>query len=113
MELLGKSLQILGVLLSFIFVAGLAYFVTKFIGIKYSNQLKSKNMQVVESLSLGVDRTLHLVKIGGKICLIAVSGKQIEYLTEISVNEIVLESRKEQQNINFRQYIQEFKDKYK
>ena len=69
----------------------LAYVVTRFMGLKYMNNLKGKNILVVESISIGLDKMLYIVKIGRQYFLISSSGKSINFLSEIDATNISLE----------------------
>lgn len=50
-------------------------------------------MQVIESLSLGIDKALHLIKVGNKIFLISSTKQNILMLQELDSDEIILEKQ--------------------
>jgi|LSQX01.2.fsa_nt_gb flagellar protein FliO/FliZ len=58
----------------------LAFAATKFIGTKTGNAMKGRHISIVETVSLGLDSKLHLVKIGEEYILISSSGKNIQLL---------------------------------
>lgn len=66
----------------------LAYAVSKFVGLKAGKMMKGKNIKVVESIGLGLDKQLHLVKVGEKFILLATAGKSVQILTELNANEV-------------------------
>jgi flagellar protein FliO/FliZ len=49
--------------------------------------LKGKYIQIVESLSLGLNNRLHLIKIDDEFFLISATNKKIEFLTKVNLNE--------------------------
>ncbi len=65
----------------------LAYIVTKYIGKKTMSNMKNKHIQVIEWVSLGVDKSIYLLEIGEKNILIGISGKNINYLTEVEIKK--------------------------
>lgn len=67
----------------------LAYIVTRFIGSKYMNTLKGKNITVIETVSLGIDKVIYLVKIGNQYFMISSSGKNINFLCEINSSNVI------------------------
>ena len=60
---------------------------TKYIGQKQLKTMKSKNISVVETIILGTDKRLHLVKAGNSYVLIASTSKSVEFLTAVDMDE--------------------------
>mgnify|MGYP000857556695 CR=1 FL=1 len=75
--------ELLGILLAFIAVLLLCYYTTRFLGKKMSGGIKNKNMRIVETLSLGPDRSLYLILVGNKHFLFFSSKKGLEFVSEI------------------------------
>ncbi len=104
--------------LSFMFAMGvfgvvlfLGYVTTKLVGGKAGKMMRGKNMNVVESISLGMDKQIHLVKVGEKFIVLSTSGKNIQMLTELSpeqMGEVVAENTTENQAQQFKEIF----DKY-
>ena len=78
--------------LTILFVLGcvffLAYVMTKFVGKKSMNVMKSKYMKVIDSLSMGFDRTLYLVRVGQQYVLMYSSTKGFEFICNIDSNMV-------------------------
>lgn len=76
-------------LFAFVIVFGsillLAYVTSRFIANKSGTALKGKNISIIETISLGLDSKLHLVKVGDEFMLISVSGKNIQLLTKVNM----------------------------
>jgi len=68
-------LELLGVVLIFGSILFLAYVAAKYVGKKAAGAMKSKHMQVVEQISLGLDKRLILVRVGTDYFLF-LSGKR-------------------------------------
>lgn len=75
--------EFLGLLFAFGLILLLCYYTTRFIGKKMSGSTKSKNMRIVETLSLGLDRCLYLILVGNKYFLFFSSKKGLELVSEI------------------------------
>ncbi|MDL2224984.1 flagellar biosynthetic protein FliO [Eubacteriales bacterium OttesenSCG-928-M02] len=76
-----QSLFYVIAMLLLIFVA--AYFVTKFVGGRSKmgmSQGRLRRMRIVETLPMGRDRNIVLVEVGGKYCLLGVTGQNINLL---------------------------------
>ncbi|QNU68399.1 flagellar biosynthetic protein FliO [Ruminiclostridium herbifermentans] len=70
---------------AFIIVFGLLIFSTRFLSYKSKKVLNGKYMQVIESLSLGVNNRLHLIKIDNEFFLISATNKNVEFLTKVNI----------------------------
>ena len=104
-------ISILTIILILGCVCFLAYVMTKFVGKKSMNVMKSKYMRVVDSLSMGFDRTIYLVKVGQQYVLMFSSTKGFEFICNIDsnmVNENNIVDVNENQN-NFSKYFDFFK----
>lgn len=71
-----------GIILFLVFVT------TRFVGQKYAKNFRGKNITVIESVSIGIDKVLHLVKIGNQFFLISTSGKNINFLSQVDSSNI-------------------------
>ncbi|HQD28521.1 flagellar biosynthetic protein FliO [Acetivibrio saccincola] len=97
--------------IAFVLVFGsvlfLAYIVTKYIGKKTSRIMKGKHITVIETVSLGFDNKLHLVKVADEFILISCSGKNVQMLKTIDINEEKEDIKKDNSNIvNFKDFFQ-------
>ena len=51
-------------------------------------------MQIIESLSLGVNNRLHLVKVDKEFFIIAATNKNVEFLSKVNISDYVEEEVK-------------------
>lgn len=68
-------------------VIGLLLLSTKFLAYKSKKMLKGNYMQIVESLSLGVNNRLHLIKVDNEFFIISASNKNVEFLARVNIND--------------------------
>lgn len=61
----------------------LAYIMTKFVGKKSSGMMKSKYMKIIDTLSLGFDKSIYLIKVGEQYVLMNLSVKGMEFICNI------------------------------
>jgi flagellar protein FliO/FliZ len=110
---ISSILNTFAILFIFCAVLFLSYVASRFLGIKAGKMLKGKNINIVESIALGLDKQLHLVKVGEKFILIATSGKNIQMLTEITpqeMGEISIEKVVHNENFNFKELFEKSMD---
>lgn len=79
--------EILLMLLGFGSIVFLAYITTRYVGNKAGKAMLGKHVTIVETVSLGMDKRLHLVKAGGQYLLIASTSKSVEFISEIRLGE--------------------------
>jgi len=77
----------LGLVIVFGSVLFLAYITTRFVGKSAARKMKGKNLEVVETLKLTVDKQLYIVRAGDKYVLLSTAGKSIQFLSDIKVDE--------------------------
>jgi len=100
-EQAGAGSTIYGILY-FVFMSavilGAAYFVTRFIARKGFTASGNKNLKVVESIPLGIDKTLLLVRVGEQYLLLGSTQKNISLLTAIDREKLKLVNTAEDYN---------------
>lgn len=94
-EVTGAGSTIYGILY-FIFmtavILGAAYYVTRFIAKRGLGVSGNKNIKVVESINLGIDKSLLLVKVGEQYMLLGSTQKSISLLAEIDKDKLAREN---------------------
>ena len=104
-------ISILTIILILGCVCFLAYVMTKFVGKRSMNIMKSRYMKVVDSLSMGFDRTIYLVRVGQQYVLMYSSTKGFEFICNIDsnmVNENITNDTNSNEN-SFSKYFDFFK----
>jgi flagellar protein FliO/FliZ len=75
------------VIFAFIVVLALLLLTTKYLAYKSKKMLKGNYMQIVESLSLGVNNRLHLIKVDKEFFIISATNKNVEFLARVNIND--------------------------
>ncbi len=99
-------LLVLGVILV------LAYYTTKLISKSKLRGLSSKNINIVEMVSVGVGISLAIVKIGEQFFLVSISKEKINLVSEIDGSQLDFNSREDVQ-YDFSEYFKKHLKKIK
>ena len=84
---LDSFLQLLGVLIIFIFVLGITYFTTKWIGGFQKMQMAGKSLQVIETVRIVGNKYIQVVKTGEVYLVIAVGKDTVTMLAKLTEDE--------------------------
>lgn len=91
-------------LFMFALILAATYFVTKFLARKGMGQSKAKYMKLMESMPLGVDKSLHLVKVGTQYFLLGSASKSMFKISELEQDKLFEEQLNNAVNINDFEY---------
>lgn len=86
---LESFLQLIGVLLIFVFVLFLTYITTRWLGGYTKAHNQNKNLKIVESLSLGNNKMICIVQAGQKYLVVSVGKDDIRFLQELTEEELL------------------------
>lgn len=106
-----QVVSLLTILIALGSVCFLAFITTKFIGKKSGGMLKSRHMKVIDSLSMGFDKTLYLVQVGEQFVLMYSSVKGFDFICNIEpsmINTNITNVENEKKS-NFGKYFDFFK----
>lgn len=78
--------DVLGFILVFGSVLFLAYITTKILGNKTAKSMKGTYMEIIETLRLGNDKQLVLVKAGDKFIIMSSSSKGLDFICEVNID---------------------------
>lgn len=67
-----------------------AYYVTRYLSRKTFNNVASKNLRIIETTSLGIDKNLLLVRVGEQYLLLGSTQKSITMLSEIDPEKLMV-----------------------
>ena len=84
----GSFLYFFGILILFCAILFLAWLTTRLVGRRMTGERRSKLMRIVETLPLGMDRNLVLVRVGDKHYLLATSRNRTDFMGEVQPGEI-------------------------
>ncbi len=75
------------VLLAFVVVMAILLLTTKYLTYKSKKMMKGNHMQIVESLSLGINTRLHLVKVDKEFLILSATNKSVEFLARVTISD--------------------------
>ncbi len=90
-EVLTNGAQLFYNFIIFLIVILLAYYITKIVAKKRLQVLKSKNIKMLEMISVGVGVSLGIVKVGNKYMLISICKERVSLLSELDSEDLVFE----------------------
>lgn len=85
---LNSFIQLVGVLLIFCFVLVMTYLVSKWIGGYQKGSMLNKNLRVVESIKIGTNKFICLVKAGEVYLVVAVGKDEVTMLTQLTEEQL-------------------------
>ena len=80
--------QFLTVILVFVFVLGLTYLTTRFVGSYQKTRLAGRNFEVVETCKVANGKYLQIVRVGEKYVVIGIGKDSINSICELSAGDI-------------------------
>ncbi len=87
---LNSFIQLLGVLVIFVFVLIITYFVTKWIGGFQKAQMTGRSFQVVDTIRIAGNKYVQVLKMGDVYLVIAVGKDTVTMLAKLTEEEIGL-----------------------
>ena len=81
-------LQLISALLIFAFVLLITYYTTRWIGGYQKVRMKSKNLQVIESMAVGQNKSICLVKAGTEYLVVAIGKDEIRTLATLKEEQL-------------------------
>lgn len=81
--------QLITLILIFVFVLGLSYFATRFVGNLQKNRMAGSNIKIHETMRISNTKYIQVVSIGSKYFAIAVCKDTVTYLCELQGDDLV------------------------
>ena len=86
---LTEILSVAGTIVLMIAVFVAAYFVSKYVAKHYKpNYSSSKNIHIIDNTPVGKDRSLLIVKAGGKVFLVGSTPNELTLLSELDAEQL-------------------------
>ena len=89
-------LQLMGILAAIALVLYLSYITSRFLGKKMAGGANNRHMKVIETMAVGPDRSLSLIRVGTKYFLFLNTKKGLELVSEIEKDSLLIEEVKEE-----------------
>ena len=84
---LSSFLQLIGVLIIFVFVLAITYFTTKWIGGYQKVQMAGKSMQVIETVKIAGNKYVQVIRTGEVYLVIAIGKDTVTMLAKLTQDE--------------------------
>lgn len=111
----GKNLlELVGVLIIFVFVLLITYLTTKWMGGFQKAKFKNRNMQILETISIGNNKTLSIVSVGKRYFVVAVGKDNVQLISEIQEEDFTdcsFLSEPEHAETSFQDILSKIRDK--
>ena len=87
--------QFFYILLLVVVVSVLAYYTTRMVGNAKFARGGRRNLEILESMGVGPQSFVHILRVGGQYVLVGVTRGQVNFLTQIEDGQLVLPERPE------------------
>lgn len=110
----GSFLQLIWVLLIFVFVLAITYVTTRWIGGYQKTHSYNKNLKIIEAIRIGNNKSICIIQTGTKYLVVAIGKDEVHLLTELSEDEIKDLSSQEENQVtqeSFQEILSKLKEK--
>lgn len=108
-------IQLMGILLIFLFVLVLTYVTTKWIARYQQGVMCNKNIRIIETFRVNNNKFIQIIQIGTKYLVISVCKDTINTLAELTEEELLwlppVEDGNKPENQNFHEILEKLKEK--
>lgn len=105
-----STVQLITVLLIFIFVLALTYITTKFAAGLQKTKMKSPNVNIIETFKLSTNKYIQIVNIGDKYYSIVVCKDTVTLLGEVNRDEINIPESGNDMTMSFQEILNKAKN---
>ena len=106
-----SALQLIGVVIVFLFVLVITYFTTKWLAGYQLKNMKSKNLKVIETLKIANNKYVQIIEVGEVYLVISIGKDEVHLLTQLDKDKLTLESfQLEKSNLEFSEVLNKFKE---
>lgn len=85
---LDSFVQLITVLVIFIFVLIITYFTTRWMASIQKGRSFNKNLRIIETISVGNNKMVSIVQAGEKYLVVSIGKDEVHYLTELKQEEL-------------------------
>ncbi len=93
-----EFIQLAGYVLIFGSILYLAYIASRLVGKKTSASMQSRHMQVVEQISLGLDRRLLLIRVGSEYFVFLCGKKEFKQVARVNLDKEEIQEQTEERS---------------
>ncbi|MCM1282116.1 MAG: flagellar biosynthetic protein FliO [Muribaculaceae bacterium] len=85
---LDSLLRLIGTLIIFIFVLGITYLVTRWMGGFQKARGSNRNLRIVETIGVGNNKMISIVEAGTKYLVVSIGKDEVHLLAELTKEEL-------------------------
>lgn len=104
-------IQLIVVLIMFLFVLALAYLTARFAGKFQSNIQSRSNVRIIETARIGNNKYVQIVKVGSRYIAIGVGKDDITFLTELKEDELNMDALEDKTKGSFKDILSQLQKK--
>lgn len=104
-------IQLVVVLIMFLFVLALAYLTARFAGRFQSNIQSRSNIRIIETARLGNNKYVQIIKVGSRYIAIGVGKDTVAFLTQLDEDELNLEALEDRTKGSFKDILSQLQKK--
>ena len=108
---LESVVQLITVLLIFVFVLAITWFSTRYIAGIQKDRYKTGNMELIETLRISNNKYIQIVRVGSRYYCMAVCKDTVTMLGEIRKEEMTFSDNNAGANIDFHRILESMKQK--
>lgn len=108
---LDSIIQLIVVLIMFLFVLGLAYLAARMAGLFQSNIQSRSNIKVIEAARINNGKMIEIVKIGERYFAVGIGKDDITMLAELKEEELNLDALNHSSNGSFKEILSQLQKK--
>lgn len=107
---LDSFVQLITLIIVFVFVLGLTYFATRLVANVQTNKMRTSNIKVLETMRISNTKYIQVVNIGSKFFAIAVCKDTVTYLCELNEEDLVYDNTSDKdKSESFKAILDKFK----
>lgn len=112
---LDSFVQLIGALIIFAFVIGITYLTTRWMGGIQKGRNNNKNLQIIESISVGNNKMICIVEAGTEYLVVSVGKDEVHLLAQLTRDQLKDFSFENQKTVetqeSFAEILSKIKDK--
>ncbi len=108
-------IELITVLVIFVFVLLITYFVTRWIAGYQKTKLSAGNFEIIEGIRIGNNKYLHIIKVADKYVCIGTGKDEVTFITEIDADALKTDEvsvLSENSGTDFSNILTQIKDKF-
>ena len=102
------GIKIIGYFFVICLVLLTVFLVTKFIAAGTKKVMKGRYISIIETINLGIDKQIHLIKVENEFILVACSGKNIVYLTNLNIEDYEEDKSQQYSGFDFKSILEKY-----